>query len=148
MNRLLFLLAAGMTTAALIWGFSVVGGPETARMEKRDQTRHQDLQRLSQHHLRQDFCGIDIESGSALVVTSPNCAAFTVEPPHVADPRTGEAYRITRLNENTVTFCATFEIATKASANRRFLRAIEFDGHEGCIVYQRSDAEAKWRVRR
>ena len=144
MNRLLLVVVLALTGGGMLWGFWTVGGPETARMEKRDDIRFAHLQQVGDHYK----CVANGEPGEDQVVASDRCKRSKDKLPDLQDPLTGNAYRYSRTSAHRFEVCATFEVATGVSTRSRTrffgLRGIVFDGHEGCKVYVRNDADSKW----
>ena len=146
MNRFLFVLVLVLTSSVLAWGLWTVGGPETARKEKRDDVRFRDIQMLGEHYK----CVANVGPDTDQVIASRQCGSAKDAPPDRQDPLTGEAYRYARTGDNSFEVCATFEVATNTDTRRHprvfALRGVVFEGHVGCRIYVRKNAEAKWIV--
>ncbi|MFK7837889.1 MAG: hypothetical protein AB8B60_16895 [Sulfitobacter sp.] len=136
MNRLLFFVLIALVSAALVGGFTVVGGPQTARMEKADRERANDLRDWGRHYT----CVLDTEG-----VILRNCAGRN-NPPDSMDPVTDAPYRFARLDETTFEVCATFQTSVMQNDTRYSPRSLSFSGDEGCLRYARKDAGSLWEL--
>lgn len=97
---------AVLAVVAIVLGLILGGGPLQARMERRDETRLDDLMRLSSH--------IDCLAIKADAVVMPTDFATTdgcPGPVRMADPYTDAPYRIEPLAENRYRLCADFELS-------------------------------------
>ena len=118
MNKALLVALIVLVGAALVAGFSVVGGPGYARMERHDATRLRDLRALSDYHL----CMIDQKGPQAGDISVDRCAGYDTTSDR-ADPATSEPYAYTRLGPALFQICATFETAPA-----------RLEGQRGCLV--------------
>lgn len=95
-------LIGALVLAAIIAGLSVTGGPNSARAEKRDTARLNDLRDIIQF----------VQCRKALDDTLPD-ALTAVEscsdPAKLADPTSAQPYSYERLSENSYRLCADFE---------------------------------------
>ncbi|NUH65970.1 hypothetical protein HTT03_11810 [Sulfitobacter sp. S0837] len=131
MNRLFFWGVLALGLAALAAGFAVVGGPEHARAERRDDTRRADLRRIAQRVIcerdgQADFTRACREAGAA------------------RDPLTGAEYDLEQ-SENTFAVCATFEVPPQEGAVFR-REPLDFDGTRGCLRYRLVPRSGQWVV--
>lgn len=101
-------------------GFLAIGGPESARQERRDQQRQTDLQRLD--YQVQCLAG---NAGNLLPQAIAGTDACPL-PDDLVDPKTGEAYRYQILSEQSYRICATFESDAPVYDQR-------FDPESGCL---------------
>ena len=114
-----FLLGAGVV-AALAAGFWLVGGPETARMENRDQKRMSDL-----HSLQAHVTCLARARGNTLpqaLDETGDCPA-----PQLTDRFTDAPYRYARLSGTAYEICAEFELPGRLRPSPRF------DAETGCL---------------
>lgn len=114
-----FLLGAGVV-AALAAGFWLIGGPEAARMENRDQKRMSDL-----HSLQGHVTCLARTKGKALpqvLDETRDCPA-----PQLTDRFTDDPYRYARLSDTAYEICAGFELPDRLHTSPRF------DAETGCL---------------
>ncbi|MEP5730701.1 MAG: hypothetical protein ABJL67_15170 [Sulfitobacter sp.] len=137
MNKLLLLVLLTLVSTALVGGYMAVGGPQYARFMKDDIKRLQHLHDFGRYY----SCHAD-----AAPSLDNRCSTQRRLPKHV-DPVTGEAYRYTRVDENTLDVCAQFQTATDRSELKRRFRDLHFEGDEGCIRYQRRGNKNTWFLR-
>ena len=113
------LLGAGVA-AALAAGFWLIGGPEVARMENRDQRRMSDLHALQRH-----VTCLARTTGKTLPQTldeTRDCPA-----PQLTDRFTDVPYRYARLTGMAYEVCAAFERPDRLQPSPRF------DAETGCL---------------
>ena len=114
-----FLLGAGVV-AALAAGFWLIGGPEVARTENRDQKRMSDL-----HSLQGHVTCLARTKGKALprvLDATRDCPA-----PQLTDRFTDDPYRYARLSDTAYEICAEFELPDRLHTSSRF------DAETGCL---------------
>jgi hypothetical protein len=114
-----FLLGAGVV-AALAAGFWLIGGPEAARMENRDQNRMSDL-----HSLQDHVTCLARTKGKVLpqvLDETRDCPA-----PRLTGRLTDDPYRYARLSETAYEICADFELPDRLRPSPRF------DVETGCL---------------
>lgn len=111
--------------AAIIGGFLIAGGPGQGRAERRDDMRRADLWALQ----AQLSC-LARETG----VLEPTVRATAACPatPSLADPITGEPYRIEPIDDENLRLCARFELPG-VEGNARYAPMNEIDA-QGCMV--------------
>lgn len=132
MNKEVLVALIVLVGAALVAGFSVVGGPGYARMERHDATRLRDLRALSDYHL----CMIDQKGPQTGDISVNRCAGYDTMSDR-ADPATSEPYAYTRLGPALFQICATFETAPARLARTSPLYDrydLRFEGQRGCLV--------------
>ncbi|MEX3316996.1 hypothetical protein [Sulfitobacter sp. PS-8MA] len=129
MHRLFFWGVLVLGLAALAAGFAVVGGPEHARAENRDDRRRADLRRIAQ--------GVICESGGQADFARACRGAGEAH-----DPLTGEEYDLEQ-SEGAFAVCATFEVAPEAGAVLR-REPLDFDGARGCLRYRLVPTSRQW----
>lgn len=140
MTRVFLVLLLLVVGAGLTAGFLVVGGPKQARMEKADRERVNDLRRLGRYYRCQDLDG---DTGTRTEQTG--CAVQTTKP-EVVDPVTGAAYIFRRVAADTFEICATFQTDISAQGSPVRAEDIVLSGQEGCLRYQRREADGIWRL--
>ncbi len=109
---------------AVIAGLVIGGGPMQARMEKRDLDRLSDLRQISAHIA----C---LAEGLGRLPDTPAPAPYCPEPPPLADPYTGAAYRYERIDGRHWRVCATFELT---QPDRLPDYPGDFDARSGCVL--------------
>ena len=117
---------AVLAVVAIGLGLVLGGGPIQARKERRDETRLDDLTRLSSH--------IDCLSRQGDQFVMPTDFSETdgcPGPVRLDDPYTGAAYRIEPLPEARYRLCADFELPPDENRPRWVAR--RRDGH--CVVH-------------
>jgi hypothetical protein len=127
MNRLLLIGLIVIVTGALIAGFSVVGGPGYARLEKADAQRAQDLQQ--RHAYLQ--CNWEDAVLPTTLEEDGYCSSFSGNIT-TTDPATGEAYTYERTNDRSFKVCATFATNTQKVKGEYTFRSLTFEGQTGC----------------
>lgn len=109
-RKVITLVASLFVLAAVIAGFVVAGSPSSARAERNDQQRVQDLEQIQWQ----------VTSFWQLKKRLPATSSELVDPanpsPLPVDPETGEQYRFEIVSDLTYRMCANFE-ANSASAN-------------------------------
>ena len=105
-------MAVVFTLATLVWGFVVVGSPDTRRLERLDERRVEDLQRIVQEIQRQVY---DNDVPLVLKHALPKDLDEARSRARywqlsLVDPETGEAYGYILKNETTYELCATFAL--------------------------------------
>jgi len=127
-----------MVTAGLVAGFSVVGGPNWARMEQDDTQRAQDLRNLARYHL----CLFKKPATPDPSTARSSCENFRSHP-GLTDPATGQAYEF-RETDADFSVCARFQTQIIQRRSRRpanfdvtfdadAVQASEVAGQVGCI---------------
>jgi len=96
------LLGAGVL-AALAAGFWLIGGPQAARMENRDEKRMQDLRALQAHVTC--LANANAQTLPQALTGSEGCLA-----PRLKDRFTDAPYRYARLSDSAFDLCAAFEL--------------------------------------
>lgn len=119
------LLIGGLVLAAIIAGLFVTGGPMTARAEKRDMARLDDLRRLS------SFVRCVKDKTGTIPATLSSFEACGTDVVFL-DVTTKSPYRYEKLDDETVQLCAEFE-------RPDLLRGQEFNlgrrqGQTGCYT--------------
>lgn len=144
MNKLLFVLAALMVGGAILGGIWVAGGPEHARMQKRDQQRLHDIRDLV------DFikCELPNEPLPASLPAVDFCDGKKLRKPLV-DPATGAPYVYERTSEDRFKVCATLELSAKdrrqAGIYRSYyLQQAQFDEQTVCMRAHRENEKRRW----
>jgi len=112
-THLMFSVALSVVTIlAVVWGVTLVGLPGTARLQRFDRQRLQDLQTIFREV--QSLCrdpDIKNELKRALPGTLDELAALArSEKITLTDPETGEHYIYTVKNGMTYELCATFSL--------------------------------------
>jgi hypothetical protein len=127
MNRVLFVFLIVGVGAALIAGLLTVGGPGYARMEKNDNQRVTDLNRLY-------GCLVNLV-GDVSVEDADEICRNSSDPRDLRDPATQDPYEYTQTPDGGFKVCATFQ--TKNFETNRYIRRqqIKFDGMQGCRSY-------------
>ena len=111
-HRVFGLVATVAVIAALVWGFVIIGSPETRRIEKLDERRLSDLRAIVREtrylvydpvkgQRRRDVFD-DLESLNASARRNKL---------HLVDPETGEPYGYRVLAPAQYELCATFSMA-------------------------------------
>jgi len=114
-----------LAAAALGGGLALSGGPGQGRKERRDEARHQDLQRLSS--LVQ--CRANAEGGlPADLLNTPACP----ETARREDPFTAAPYRYEAIDARSFRLCAGFELPLEPT---QIWGASEIDAEAGCLVW-------------
>jgi hypothetical protein len=126
-NRTTVLLAAIAIAGAIVAGVWTVGGPAQGAAERRDNTRIDDLRRLSRL--------VDCEARSegrlpARLEASAACGSTA----NLADPYTGAPYRYEIVTPTSYRICADFETAVGL-----FYYDTGFDAATGCLTGRRSN---------
>lgn len=121
------LLIAGLAVIVVVLALSITGGPGQGRMERRDETRLQDLQRIA----AQVEC-LALAADGALPAdpaSTPLCPADV----RVADPYTGAPYRYETLSADAFRLCAGFEtdLAIRMAGNQ-----VNVDVEAGCLHFR------------
>jgi len=119
-------IALGLLAAALVVaGLATVGGPGQGRIERRDETRLSDLQRLATY-VR---CVADTQQQSLPDALRPveTCQAEM----RFDDPYSGTAYRYEKLTDTAFRLCARFEETDWLNDVRRG----EIDPATGCMQF-------------
>ncbi len=111
--HVLFSVALSMVVvAAVVWGVALVGLPGTARVQRFDRQRLEDLQTIFREV--QSLCqdpDIKDELKRALPDTLDELAALArSERISLTDPETGQRYVYTVKDETTYELCATFSL--------------------------------------
>ena len=112
-THLVFSVAMSMVVVvAVVWGIVVVGTPGTARLQRFDHQRLQDLRTIFREV--QSLCqdpDIKAELKRALPDTLDELAALArSERINLIDPETGQPYVYTVRDGTTYEFCATFSL--------------------------------------
>jgi len=110
-------IALTVIGTALVWGFIIVGSPETARLRRLDAERIEELQAI--HNAIQNLC-VEWEEKKAkmkgaLPESLPQLAKQVSETGFyeldLLDPVTGETYEYRVVNETEYELCADFDTA-------------------------------------
>jgi hypothetical protein len=119
-NALAQLLLGAGVLAALAAGFWLIGGPETARMENRDEKRMMDLRALQAHAIC--LAKANAQTLPETLTGSEGCPA-----PRLDDRFTDAPYRYARLSPTAFEVCAGFEMP------ERMRDSPQFDPDTGCL---------------
>lgn len=134
MNRILFSVAALAVVAAIVAGLAVVGGPNSARMDRYNWERLADLQRLASD--------IDCSLGSLALpdtLEDYQFCGYTVDVPR--DPLTDVPYEYRKLNEDTFEVCGTFDFSDEKRPTRfGDFELLRQDGPMGCLRHEREQS--------
>ena len=131
MNKALFAALIGIVVAALVAGFSTVGGPGYARTEKHDPLRAQDLRMLHRFHR----CNV-MTAGTKEDGISPRGCGGDAGEPQVFDPVTKERYALKTTVNGGFEVCATFRTQEEQRNTQAGGRSgLQFDGQVGCMRY-------------
>ncbi|QFT57300.1 hypothetical protein FIU94_00570 [Sulfitobacter sp. THAF37] len=130
MNRLLLIALVLIVGGGLVAGFSIVGGPQYARMERHDRERARDLRSLADYHR----CVLAQQDRQADGASVPLCSGYE-QAPDLVDPATGAPYRYAETGPRSFRVCATFETDAQKRAATGPSASLVFDGDEGCVVY-------------
>ncbi|MCP3981453.1 MAG: hypothetical protein GY716_19310 [bacterium] len=107
-----------VVVGAVVWGVALVGTPGTARLQRLDRQRLEDLQTIFREV--QSLCrdpDIKDELKRALPATLDELAALArSERISLADPETGQRYVYTVKTETTYELCATFSLERDSDA--------------------------------
>ena len=107
-----------VVVVAVVWGVALVGSPGTARVQRFDQQRLEDLQTIFREV--QSLCqdpDIKDELKRALPDTLDELAALArSERINLTDPETGQRYVYTVKDPTTYELCATFSLARDSDA--------------------------------
>jgi len=95
---------AALVGAFIVAGLFTIGGPQTGRMEKRDDLRQKDLRTL-----RQQVTCIADRQGKVLPETITDTPGCTRSKP-LADPVTEAPYVYEKLGPKSFRLCASFEL--------------------------------------
>ncbi len=114
-----------LVAVAVGLGILAIGGPETARQERRDQARLSDLSGLKSY-----VQCITREDGALPDTLPPNrsCGRDV----RFTDPATGDAYVYDRLSDREYKLCASFE-RPELLSGRRYLM-LQIDPTTGCTT--------------
>jgi len=116
LHRVFALVATLAVIGSIVWGFMIVGSPDTRRHERMDERRLDALQEIQQE-IQELVVDPDVpgELRAALPQTLEELATRArmrkVEPD---DPETGTPYTYRVLTESTYELCATFALARDA----------------------------------
>lgn len=107
---------------ALVVGLALwaTGGPDTARQERRDQERFNDLQALSYH-----VQCLARDTGNTLPASVEPTASCPL-PEGLTDPATGQSYSYEALTDRSFRLCAQFETDQPTQMQG-------FDAGSGCL---------------
>lgn len=121
------LVTAAVVAAAVFAGLWVVGGPETARLERFDTERRSDLRRIQSVLSREKALPRSLESlGESLSVDER------------VDPATAEPYVYRVLSDSTYELCATFALPSDA-LGRPSETIGRYDAGRHCFTVDRED---------
>ncbi len=140
MTRALLAALLIAVAGALIWGFTVVGGPAFARMEQNDRIRTADLRRLGEYYR----CANYTLTESDRAISPGYCGHVEGPAPDAKDPVSDAPYRYAAEGNTYFEVCATFEVPAEHRRDRD--AGVVFDGQNGCITYYRDNDTAKWRL--
>ena len=105
----LALVAGVIVASAVVAGLLVVGGPGTARLEKLDRERLDDL-----HRIRNAVAYI----GHVPASLDSLVTADRLTDADLTDPETGERYAYRVLTDSTYEVCTTFALSSENSSPR------------------------------
>lgn len=115
-HKLFLSVSTLLVLAAVVWGFVIVGSPDARRLERLDETRLDDLQRIQreiQDLVKDDEVPATLKR--ALPATLDAVLALARRRRlSLADPETGERYGYRVLDERRYELCATFARAREA----------------------------------
>ena len=111
--HLLFSLASSIVVVvAIVWGIVLAGSPQTARLQRFDRQRQNDLKTIFREV--QSLChdpDIKDKLKRELPTSLDELAALArTERINLIDPETGERYSYTVKDETTYELCATFSL--------------------------------------
>lgn len=120
----------GLGAAALvIGGLVTVGGPETARAERRDQARLSDL-----HELASYINCLSAEAGEVLPTALGPAVRTCSEDPPLVDRTDGAPFSYERLSETSFRICARFERPDRMETGGYVRYSFErFEPSTGCL---------------
>lgn len=126
----LVLYGIGLVAAVLVvLGIVTVGGPGTARAERRDQARLEDLQQLV------PYIGcLTAQAGEVLPQSLGPTNKACAEDPPLADRFDGEPYRYERLSGASYRLCARLERPDRLSSDAVWNPASSFEPSTGCLT--------------
>lgn len=115
--------------ALVVLGLLTVGGPQTARAERRDQARLSDL-----HQLVSYVSCVSAQSGEVLPeALSPTIKACAEDPP-LSDRFGGAPYGYEPLSATSYRLCATFERPERLMPSMGMNSAESFEPSTGCLT--------------
>jgi hypothetical protein len=128
-TRLLVAVFGAVVLAAVVAGLVAVGGPDAGRRDRRDAARLDALHRIADALACHAEAAAEPARPVALADLTPSCLAPDAVD-GLADPRSGEAYRIGYPEPDRATVCAAFE---GPAPDRRFGGLGTFDAASGCV---------------
>ena len=128
MSRNLAILAGLALLVAVFAGILTIGGPGTARLDRQDQERLENLTTLENHVL----CYARSHNGDL----PDDLAGITgcIAAPPLTDPFTGVAYRYTINADDSFSICATFSNLSRAGSWAPDNAYSNFDRETGCVI--------------
>jgi len=152
MNPALFLGAIVLCLGSVIWGLSIAGGPDYARMQDNDRQRALHLRDLV-HYIacEETDAAQGLQPSEGISLVPQRCGAGADVRPDLRDPVTDQPYTITQRDDGTLKACAIFEIGNAGFEGQRYGPAnkIAFDGKTGCMTYRYtkdSSGNMSWRM--
>ncbi len=123
-------LIAGLGMLVVTLALTFTGGPGQGRMERRDETRLQDLQLIAS----QVECLALAAEGQ--LPAGPGPTPLCPADPRVTDPYTGTPYRYEILSADAFRLCADFETDLAA---RMPWNPVDVDAEAGCLHFRLPD---------
>lgn len=128
---------AAFLLAAIVVGLLSVGGPESARRDRYDQLRYEDL-RFLETALRCTnwrILGPELPDELTLGSLRSYCGGVEVDPDRLVDDETGEPYRYTKISEREFSVCADFYDANNPIIKSRSAVGVSssFNPDTGCV---------------
>ena len=131
---------AAFLLAAIILGLLTVGGPGSAKRDRYDQLRYEDLRFLETALRCTNWRILEPELPDDLTLDSLRsyCGGVEVELAGLVDDETGEPYRYTKISEKEFSVCADFydahnTINTITKSRSDFGASSSFNPDTGCV---------------
>lgn len=128
---------AVLLLAAIVAGLLSVGGPGSARRDRYDLLRYQDLRFLETALKCTNWRILEPELPDELTLESLRsyCGGVEVEPDRLLDNETGKPYRYTKISEKEFSVCADFYDANSPMIKSRSVArtSLSFNPDTGCV---------------
>lgn len=128
---------AAFLLAAIILGLLTVGGPESAKRDRYDQLRYEDLHFIETALRCANWRILDPKLPDELTLDRLRsyCGGMEVDEDRLVDDETGEPYRYTKISEKEFSVCADFYDAHDTLIkSRSAVGAIaSFNPDTGCV---------------